>query len=250
MSERCPTGISGLDEILGGGFPRGRCILLSGGSGTGKTTFGVQFLVEGIKKHSENGVLVTLEQNSGELRDDMTHYGFNIQEMEDSQNLILIDTSLAKVGIKEYLTSVPLEPDSSFSLLPDEFDMEKIVDLTVSAAEKIGAKRVVIDSLPALDYMIENEADVRRSLINMNYQFKEAGLTAVLITESLEDNGITRHAVEEYITDGVIILKANEALDTRTLRIHKMRVTKHTLKPISFNLTPEGIHIEAPKHKL
>lgn len=247
-TERCPTGIPGFDEIIDGGFPRNRSILLSGGSGTCKTTFGVQFLIEGIRKHDEPGILVTLEQSGNEIRKDMSTFGFDIEKLEEEGKLIIIDTSLSKVGLKEYITNVPGETEGSFSLLPDEFDIDKIIALTCHSAEKIGAKRVVIDSLPALDYLVDEEKDVRKNLINMYYQFKKNNITAVVITESFEDHdSLTKHGVEEYIADGVLILKLNEALDTRTIRVHKMRVTNHTLKPATFQVTPQGIIVEASK---
>ena len=244
MDDRCPTGIPGLDEVLGGGFPRSRSVLLAGTCGTGKTTFGVQFLINGILKYNEPGIMVTLEQDSEEIRKDMSKYGWDIKKMEDDKKLILIDTSLSKIGIKEYVTSLPVASDKSFSLLPGEFDFELITELVISAAKKINARRVVIDSLPALDVLSKSESDIRRILLQMNYEFKSNNMNWLLITEIAEDDGVSKHGVEEYIADGVVILKTNEALDTRTIKIRKMRVTKHTLKPLTLEITPTGMQIK------
>jgi KaiC/GvpD/RAD55 family RecA-like ATPase len=244
MDDRCPTGIPGLDEVLGGGFPRSRSVLLAGTCGTGKTTFGVQFLINGILKYNEPGIMVTLEQDSEEIRKDMSKYGWDVKKMEDDKKLILIDTSLSKIGIKEYVTSLPVASDKSFSLLPGEFDFERITELVISAAKKINARRVVIDSLPALDVLSKSESDIRRILLQMNYEFKSNNMNGLLITEIAEDDGVSKHGVEEYIADGVVILKTNEALDTRTIKIRKMRVTKHTLKPLTLEITPTGMQIK------
>lgn len=244
MDERCPTGITGLDEVLGGGLPRSRSVLLAGSCGTGKTTLAIQFLVNGITKYNEPGVLVTLEQDSEEIRRDNLKYGWDLKKYEDEKKLVLIDTSLSKIGIKEYVTSLPVAPERSFSLLPGEFDFERITELVIGAAKKINAKRVVIDSLPALDVLSKSELDIRRVLLQMNYEFKANGLNAILITEIAEDDGISKHGVEEYIADGVIILKTNEALDTRTIKIRKMRTTKHTLKPLILEITQNGIQVK------
>jgi KaiC/GvpD/RAD55 family RecA-like ATPase len=244
MIERCPTGIPGLDDILEGGFPRNRSILLAGTCGTGKTTFAVQYLVNGIVKYNEPGIFVTLEQDAAEIRKDMLKYGWDLQRLEDEHKLILIDTSLSKIGIKEYVTSMPAEADKSFSILPGEFDFERITELVITSARKIKAKRVVIDSLPALDVLSRNDTDVRRVLLQMNYEFKTNGMDSILITEIPEEDGVSKHGVEEYIADGVIILKANEALDTRTIKIRKMRVTKHTLKPLMLDITPTGVVVK------
>lgn len=247
MSERVPTGVPGLDDLISGGLPRGRSILLSGTCGTGKSTLAIQYLVNGATQYNEPGIMITLEQNADELRQDMLHFGLDLNKLEGEKKIIIIDTSLSKIGIKDYLTSVPTAPDGSFSLLPDEFDIDKIVNIIVNSAQKIGAKRVVIDSLPALDYILKEDYDIRRALINLNYELKKHNLTALLITESLEDDGISKHGVEEYVVDGVIVLRTNEALDTRTLKIRKMRVTDHSLKPTTFEITPKGITIKPPK---
>jgi len=249
-SDRCPTGIPGLDSLIDGGLPRNRSILLSGTCGTGKTVFGTQFLVGGIQQYNEPGVFLTLEQSAEELRKDMLGFGIDLKKLEDEEKLVIIDTSLSRVGIKNYIASVPTIPKGSFSLLPDEFDMNKVIDLTVQAAQNIGAKRLVIDSLPALDYLIKETNDVRRVLINMNYALKKSDLTALIITESLEEDGISRHQVEEYISDGVIILRTNEALDTRTIKIRKMRLTKHSLKPLTFELTNNGLQVKEQRKGL
>lgn len=244
-SDRCPTGITGLDDILGGGFPRNRSMLLAGTCGTGKTTFAMQYLVQGILKYNEPGVLVTLEQDSEELRGDMLRYGWDLRKLENEKKLIIIDTSLSKIGVKEYVTSIPVDPDKSFSLLPGEFDFERITELVITTAKNINAKRVVIDSLPALDILSRSETNIRRILLQMNYEFKSHGLTSIMITEIAEDDGISHHGVEEYIADGVIILKTNEALDTRTIKIRKMRLTNHTLKPLALDINPAtGIQIK------
>lgn len=247
MEDRVSTGIQGLDELLDGGLPRARSILLTGTCGTGKTTFATQFLVNGINKFNEPGILVTLEQSSDEIRKDMLAFGMDLGKLESEGKLIIIDTSLSKIGIKDFITQLPVAPQGSFSLLPDEFDVEKIIGLTVAAAKKIGARRVVIDSLPALDYIIRESHDIRRALINMNYQFKTNNLTSLVITETIEENALSKHNVEEYISDGVIVLRTNEALDTRTLKIRKMRTVKHSLKPNTVEFTPEGIKVKSPK---
>ncbi|MFH1403935.1 MAG: ATPase domain-containing protein [Candidatus Altiarchaeota archaeon] len=247
MDDKCPTGIPGFDELVGGGLPRGRSILLSGSCGTGKTTFAIQFLANGIEKYDEPGILVTLEQHSDELRSDALKYGIDLKKYEEQKRLIIIDTSLSRIGMQEFIAQIPEVPDNSFSLLPDEFEINKIIDITSQAAQKIGAKRIVVDSLPALDYLIQEQHDLRRALINMNYELKSKGLTALIITEALEEDGISKHGVEEYISDGVIILRTNEALDTRTLKIRKMRTIKHTLKPNTFELTQNGITVGSGK---
>lgn len=244
LNERCPTGVEGLDDLINGGFPRGRTILLAGTCGTGKTTFAVQYLINGIEKYGETGVFVTLEQNSDEIRSDMKRFGMDLKKYEDDNKLVLIDTSLSKIGLKDFVSTLPITPHKSFSLLPGEFDMEKVIGLALEAGQKIGAKRIAVDSLPALNVLIDDTLDIRRMLVNVNSELKKNNMTTVLITEMKEEDGISKYEVEEYIADGVLILRANEALDTRTFKIRKMRTTKHSLKPHTLEFNENGVYIQ------
>ena len=253
---RCPTGISGLDELIEGGFPRERSILLSGTSGSGKTTFAVQFLCNGITQYNEPGVLISLEQDPRELKKDMIQYGFDLDKLEKEGKLVIIDASLARIGITKMDQAITSgqymdQPAGSMSLLPDEFNIDRILEIVATKAKRIGAKRAVFDSLPALDFLIAdlNETKLRHTLrqllLAVNYRLKSAGLTTILVTETTE--GIaSAHGVESYVVDGTINLTINEALDDRTIKIKKMRQTKHSLKPHMFEFTDKGIQIKAP----
>ncbi len=254
---RCPSGISGLDDLLNGGFPRSRSILVSGTCGTGKSTFGIQFIANGIKEFNENGILVSLEQDPREMKQDMMQFGFDLQRLEDEGKLIIIDASLSRMGLKpkkekmSYQSTQFAQVPGSISLLPDEFNMEMLLEIIISKAKRIDAKRVVIDSLPALDFLLkESNSDfrqgLRETLLAMNYRLKMEGLTTLLITEMAEQGeAISAHGIESYVVDGVIILYyisiGTEA--GRSLIIRKMRATAHSedVHPIRF---VEGVGIK------
>ncbi len=261
LQERCPTGISGLDDLLQGGFPRNRSILISGTCGTGKSTFGIQFIVNGIREYNENGVLVSLEQDPKEMKKDMLQYGFDLQKYENEGKLIIIDASLSRMGLKPRKEKIPYQDTQfahqlpgSISLLPDEFNMEMLLEIIVSKAKRIDAKRVVIDSLPALDFLLkESGSDIKQTLrgtlLALNYRLKMEGLTTLLITEMAEaGESISAHGIESYVVDGVIILYYT-SIGTeagRTLVIRKMRATAHSedVHPIRFE---EGVGIRVLK---
>ncbi len=257
MELRCPTGIDGLDKLLSGGFPRDRSMLLSGTCGTGKTTLGVQFLYNGILRYNEPGILVTLEQNPVELKRDMLQYGFDLQKVENENKLVIIDVSLSRFGSRlssasnRAASSIP-QPVGSMSLLPDEFNMDRIMEIIISKAKRINARRVVVDSLPALDFLLSEDESkikntIRQTLLSLNYRLKMEGLTTLLITE-IQDDGVamSAHGVESYVVDGVIVLHyislGTEA--GRSLMIRKMRATKHSedVHPLKF-IGGEGIRV-------
>lgn len=257
LNRRCPTGIPGLDELLEGGFPRRRSILLSGTCGSGKTTFAVQFLYKGIIDYNEPGILISLEQDPRELKEDMTNFGFDLQKVEDEGKLIIIDASLARAGTEKIdpFTSSHLFSDDverSRSLLPDEFNIERILDIVIEDAKKMGAKRVALDSLPALEFLLGNQSEtemrhtIRQLLLSINYRLKAAGLTTMLITEIPEDGRTSSgHGVESYVADGAINMyyTAMGMESGRNMMIRKMRGTEHSedVHPLTFK---KGVGIQ------
>jgi len=220
LNERCSTGIKGLDELIEGGFPRGRTILVSGSCGTGKSTVGVQFLYNGIALHNEPGILISLEESTKELKKDMLRFGFDLEGEEKSGNLILIGKKKA---------------------IPEVMGLD---DIVASSMEEINAKRLVIDSLGALNFFMIEEEKMRSNLLSLSERVKEAGLTTLLISERPKnEEAISLHGIESYILDGVIMLTIHPALDARKLEIRKMRGTKHTLRSMDFEFTENGIEI-------
>lgn len=220
-AERAKTGIKGLDELLEGGIPRGRTILLTGGSGTGKTIFGMQFVYNGALM-GEPGVYLTMEEKPKNLRKEMLEFGMDIAKLEAEKKLVIIDASLVRLG---------LESDEKFTLSPESFDVNHLIQNLIMTARNMGAKRVVVDALPSLDVLLDNDQHkVRTSIIEMNYLLQEYSLTSILLDEIPSgETTYSRHGVEEFVVDGVIILGLESlgAQSSRTLIIRKMRQTKH-----------------------
>lgn len=254
MNKKCPTGIPGLDELIEGGLPRKRSILVSGKCGTGKTIFGIQFLYNGIVKYNEPGVLVALEQDPKELRQDMKGLGFDLQEHERNGKLVIIDTGLSRMELdiesKSKQKSNKFEiPKGSISLLPDEIAMDKLLEIITKKAGDINAKRIVIDSIPALDFLVKDRTRdikyvIRQMILAMNYRLKIIGLTSLLITEIPWSDGISPHGIESYVTDGVIVLSTIRRGNVRenAVEIIKMRDTKHERKIVPFTID-KGIRV-------
>lgn len=215
---RCPTGIENLDEKLGGGFPHGpRTILVAGGCGTGKTTFGVQFLHNGAMKHKEPGILINFEQNIPQLKEDMLNFGFDLQKLEDDNLMRIYDRIAAERGKGD------------------------LISFIIEKAQEINAKRIVIDSMQTLEYLIGS--NIKFTVSSTCDALKRAGLTTLILAELRTDEMDVSEEVESYIVDGVIILNIHEALDSRKLRIRKMRGTHHTLKALEMKIGSKGIEI-------
>jgi KaiC/GvpD/RAD55 family RecA-like ATPase len=234
---RIKTGINGFDKLIEGGFPEGRSILISGGTGTGKTIFSMQFLINGTKE-DEPGIYLTLDERPDLIREDMLRFGWNIRELEDNQKLMIIDGTIAKVGIPS---------DEEFSLPATGFDLDKLLLELMKAIKKIKARRVVIDSIPALGMNLENEHEIRKAVLKMVYLLSRAGVTTILTTETdSESKKFGKYGVEEFVSDGVIVLHymGIGTQSNRTLHIRKMRSTKHSEDLHPLEITEQGIKIK------
>ena len=210
--EKCPTGISGLDDITGGGIPRGRPTLVVGGAGSGKTLLGMEFLVRGARDFDEPGVFVAFEETAGELATNVESLGFDVPGLEAQKKLVIDYIYLERSEIEE----------------TGEYDLEGLFVRLGLMFDEIGAKRVVIDSLEALFANLPNEQILRAELRRLFRWLKERGMTAVITAEA-GVNRLTRHGIEEYVSDCVIFLdhRVNNQIATRRLRIIKYRGTAH-----------------------
>jgi len=233
---RIKTGIKGFDELVEGGLPEGRSFLISGGTGTGKTIFALQFLVSGAKMN-EPGVYLTLDERPELIREDMLRFGWNLRSLEDASTLKIVDGTMAKLGIPS---------DEEFSLPATGFDLDKLLLELMRAIKKIKAKRVVIDSIPALGLNFESEHEVRKAVLKIVYLLSRAGVTTMFTTEINEDSKqLGKYGVEEYVADGVVVLHymGIGTQSNRTLHIRKMRATKHSEDLHPLQITDSGISV-------
>lgn len=209
---KCPTGIRGLDEITNGGVPRGRPTLVCGAAGCGKTLLAMEFIVRGARQFKEPGVFMAFEETGKELADNVASLGFDLDALLRRKKVIVDHVVVERSQIEE----------------TGEYDLEGLFIRLNSAIDRIGAKRVVLDSLEALFAGLSNEAIVRAELRRLFLWLKEKGVTAVITGEQGEKT-LTRHGLEEYISDCVIFLdhRVNGQVATRRVRIVKYRGSAH-----------------------
>lgn len=238
--ERVKTGIQGLDELIEGGFPRRRTVLVAGSTGTGKTILGMQYLYNGVVQHEEPGVFATFDEMPDKIRQDMLKFGWNIKELEDNNLLGLIDVTSARAGAPS---------EEARALLPGQLDFDKMLVDILGMARNIGAKRLVIDSIPAMVFHL-GESELRKAILKLSYVVARSGMTTLITTEVPEQPlggggalHFSRYGVEEYISDGVLLLSflGVGAQATRTMYIRKMRGTKHSMEIHPMEITDKGI---------
>jgi KaiC/GvpD/RAD55 family RecA-like ATPase len=205
---RLKTGVKGLDKILNGGIPEKNLTLVSGGPGSGKTTIGLQFLLEGIR-NGETGVYVNLDERKEKIIRNAELFGWDLEEHEENNNLHFVR--------------------------PNIFDFKKAKKQIDKIASRFDADRIVIDSLSVLASTVNSESKMRRGIMELNQRFNRLDATTLSISE-VEGDSISKYGVEEYAVDGIIRLyfKRQGSNFQRGLAVKKMRGSNHskTLHPI------------------
>lgn len=226
--QKSPTGINGLDEITGGGLPRGRPTLVCGGTGCGKTLFSMEFLVRGASQFDEPGVFMSFEEKSEELSTNFASLGFDLDALVARKQLALDYVHIERSEIEE----------------TGEYDLEALFIRLGHAIDSIGARRVVLDTIEALFSGLENEATLRAELRRLFRWLKDKGVTAVITGEQGEST-LTRYGLEEYVADCVIFLdhKVTGQMATRRMRIVKYRGTSHGTNEYPFLIDEHGFSV-------
>ena len=220
------TGIDGLDELLGGGVPRGHTVTVLGSFGTGKTTFGIQFLVQGLI-NQEKGIFISLEEGPDSIVASAAGFGWD----------------LATPLKEKRLAIVKLEPaDAKTTVMKVRSELPKFI-------KDFGADRVVVDSVSLLNMMFPDEVERRARLFSLSQQIKSTGATALFTAETKDDNPrASRDGLVEYISDGVICLqpREKESGDVQlTMQVMKMRRLKHRRAVKPYTIDEDGINVHA-----
>lgn len=225
---KSPTGIRGLDQITGGGFPRGRPTLICGSAGCGKTLMAMEFLIHGATRYDEPGVFMTFEETAPELAQNVRSLGHDLQALEEANELVVDHVRVERSEIDE----------------GDNYDLEGLFIRLDLAINSIGAKRVVLDTIETLFGSFMNQAILRAELRRLFRWLKDRGVTAV-ITAERGDGSLTRQGLEEYVSDCVILLdhRVTEQISTRHLRIVKYRGTAHGTNEYPFLIDEDGVTV-------
>ncbi len=223
--EKAPTGISGLDQITEGGLPRGRVSLVAGSAGAGKTLLGLEFLVAGARQYGEPGVLVSFEESAEKVTLNVRSLGFDLDQLQRDGLLAVI--------------SFQVEPAEIIAT--GAFDLEPLFLIIDDAIGRIGARRVVLDTVEVLFGAFGDDSTIRSELNRLARWLEERDVTAIMTGER-GDRSLTRHGIEEYVTDCVIVLdhRVTEEISTRRLRVVKYRGSAHGTNEFPFLISARG----------
>lgn len=221
---RIDLGIEGLDEMVQGGVPERALMVVIGSAGTGKTTFGLQFLHQGLQA-GENAVFITLEETRTAILDSASEKGWGFDARIENDELAIVD--LDPVEMANSLSSIR----NDLPGLIDEFD----------------ADRLVLDSVSLLEMMYDDQAERRTEVFDFTKSLKQAGVTTMVTSEASESNPYaSRHGIIEYLTDAVFVLQyvRSEFRETRlAVEIQKIRNANHSRETKPYEITNDGISV-------
>ena len=225
---KCPTGIHGLDVITGGGLPRGRPTLICGAAGSGKTLFGMEFLIRGIRQHGEYGVFISFEERATDLAENVASLGYDLTALIAGKTLVIDQVQIDRGEIME----------------TGEYDLNGLFIRLAAAIDAVGARRVVLDTIETLFAVLTNSHIIRAELHRLFGWLKQKGVTAI-VTGERGDGTLTRHGLEEYVSDCVISLdqRVTDQIATRRLRVVKYRGSAHGTNEYPFLIDEQGITV-------
>ncbi|MDF1539593.1 MAG: ATPase domain-containing protein [Candidatus Thorarchaeota archaeon] len=233
--DRVKTGIPGLDELVEGGFPRGDTILIAGKAGTGKTILANQFLFNGAVLYQEPGVLVTLEESPAAIKRNMLRFGMDLDDLVKKGLLSIADLSPSKEVARVKMGEYP------------SFDLSGLEAIILSHMKKVGAKRVVLDTLSIMAYKFRSRDILREEFFKLAANITRSGATLLLTSEiPAQEGGLGVFDIEAFLASGVVVLYNEKISDTsrsRSIEILKLRGSKHSSRIHSLRITDEGIRV-------
>jgi circadian clock protein KaiC len=230
------TGINGLDTLLDHkGLPAGNFVLISGGPGSGKTTFAIQYLVHGAVEHDQPGLYISLDEDPQDIKKNMHNFGWDLAQLEDDIRFMFINVSPLRSGAAER--------SGLMQLGMKEFKLVRLLEAIKDGVKEIQAKRVVIDPVTMFMLQYPDEEERTHAMRDLIAELKETECTHLLVSE-LRGTGLEReYQFEEYLTQGVILLRTHQkdGKVVRILQVEKMRGVNIDPQPRPYDITAEGI---------
>jgi len=238
LIERVSTGAKGLDEMLGGGLPVGRSVLVCGGPGSGKTIFGIQFLYNGAVEYGEPGLYVSLDESPSHLKEDMYSFGWDLEDLERQKKLMIVDAS----PIRAIPGQVKI---GNLNIGKRDFSMLSLIEIIKSRVKEIDAKRVVIDPITTFSVQYPDAYERRTAILDLIQTITNLGTTNLMISE-LRATALERQInAEEFLLHGVVVFHtiSQNGEIIRAVQIEKMRGIAHDHQLRPYKIYRTGLEV-------
>ena len=248
--EQVNSGVKGLDELLSGGLPKGKCILLVGGPGSGKTIFALQFLRKGAES-SEPGLYITLDEKPEQVKADMTSFGWDLDRLEKEGSLLLLDATPLKRSRKVPALQHERFGDETLGVQLPELSLHSLFKIVSKIVEEEGIQRIAIDPVTALMLRYEDQTHRRRAILLFFDSLIKTGCTTIITSELRTSLLDRRFQLEEFLSQGVILLHSfvHNGDVIKAIQIEKMRGIKHDTQLRPYRITDEGLEV-FPKDRI
>jgi len=244
--ERVSSGVKGLDEILGGGFPRGRTVLVVGSPGSGKTILAVQFLRAGAAA-GERSIYIAFDERPEQVKENVSAFGWDLDRLEAEGKIMFVDatpfrrTRAASVAIYERRGDLPLH-----EVVP-EVTLSGLIDTVKRLAEEEDVTRLAVDPITSLSVRYESLTKRRRAMLMLFDALSSTGSTC-LVTSEMRTSMLSRSfQLEEFLSQGVVLLRTSihEGNVVRAIQVEKMRGIAHDTQLRPYLIGQNGIEVFA-----
>jgi KaiC/GvpD/RAD55 family RecA-like ATPase len=244
--ERVSSGVKGLDEVLGGGFPRGRTILVVGSPGSGKTILAVQFLRAGAAA-GERSIYIAFDERPEQVKENISAFGWDLDRLEAEGKIMFVDatpfrrTRAASVAIYERRGDLPLH-----EVVP-EVTLTGLIDTVKRLAEEEDVTRLAVDPITSLSVRYESLTKRRRAMLMLFDALSSTGSTC-LVTSEMRTSMLSRSfQLEEFLSQGVVLLRTSihEGNVVRAIQVEKMRGIAHDTQLRPYLIGQNGIEVFA-----